>query len=65
MILVFLIKLIKKWKLDDFMEYTVLLIRWFQGIYMQLDDFNKFVNEEILLVDFSFFAIRWFQGIEN
>jgi hypothetical protein len=31
-------------------------IRWFQGIYMQLDDFNKFVNLQILLDDFSFFC---------
>jgi hypothetical protein len=40
------------------MEYAVQQIRRFQGIYMQLDDFNKFVNSEILLDDFSFFAIR-------
>jgi hypothetical protein len=40
------------------MEYAVQQIRLFQVIYMQLDDFNKFVNWEILLDDFSFFAIR-------
>ncbi len=61
----FLIKWLKNEKLDDFMEYAVQQIRWFQGIYTQLDDFNKFVNEEILLDDLSFFAIRWFQGIKN
>jgi hypothetical protein len=44
MISVFLIKLIKKDKLDEFMEYAVQQIRWFQEIYMQLDDFNEFVN---------------------
>jgi hypothetical protein len=47
------------------MEYAIQQIRWFQVIYMRLDDFNQFVNYEILLDDFSFFAIRWFQGIEN
>ncbi len=56
---------LKNEKFDDFMEYAVQQIRWFQGIYRQLDDFNKFVNEEILLDDFSFFAIRWIQGIKN
>jgi hypothetical protein len=35
---------LKNEKLDDFMEYAVQQIRWFQEIYMQLDDFNKFVN---------------------
>ncbi len=40
----FLIKLIRNEKLDDFMEYAVQQIRWFQGIYTHLDDFNKFVN---------------------
>jgi hypothetical protein len=50
----------KNEKLDEFMEYAIHQIRWFQVIYMQLDDFNKFVNKEILLDDFSFFAIRWF-----
>jgi hypothetical protein len=62
---VFLSNWLKNEKLDEFMEYAVQQIRWFQGIYTQLDDFNKCVNKEILLDDFSFFAIRWFQGIEN
>jgi len=44
MISCFLIKLIKNEKLDEFMEYAIQQIRWFQVIYMQLDDFNKFVN---------------------
>ena len=30
--------------LDEFMEYAVHQIKWIQVIYMQLDDFNKFVN---------------------
>ena len=61
----FLIKLIKNEKLDEFMEYAIQQIRWFQEIYKELDDFNKFVNYEFVLDDFSFFAIRWFQGIGN
>jgi hypothetical protein len=44
MILGFLIKLTKNEKLDEFMEYAIQQIRWFQVIYMELDDFNKFVN---------------------
>ncbi len=44
MISVFLITLIKNEKLDEFMEYTVQQIRWFQVIYMKLDDFNKCGN---------------------
>jgi hypothetical protein len=44
MISVFFIKLIKKLKLDEFMEYANQQIRQFPVIYMQLDDFNKFVN---------------------
>ncbi len=40
----FFIKLIKNEKLDEFMEYAIQQIRRFQGIYMQLDDLNKFVN---------------------
>ena len=47
------------------MEYAIQQIRWFQEIYKELDDFNKFVNYEFVLDDFSFFAIRWFQGIGN
>ena len=47
------------------MEYAIQQIRWFQEIYMELDDLMKFVDYEFLLDDFSFFAIRWFQGIEN
>ncbi len=47
------------------MEFAIEKIRWFQVIYMQLDDFNKFVNYKFLVDDFSFFAIRWFQGIKN
>ena len=35
---------LKNEKLDDFMEYAVQQIRRFQGIYTQLDDFNKCVN---------------------
>ncbi len=34
----------KNEKLDEFMEYAIQQIRWFQGIYMPLDDFNEFVN---------------------
>ncbi len=40
----FLSNWLKNEKLDEFMEYAIQQIRWFQGIYMQLDDFNKFVN---------------------
>jgi hypothetical protein len=59
----FLSNWLQKDKLDEWMEYAVQQIRWFQVIYMQLDDFNKFVYWEILLDDFSLLAIRWFQGI--
>ena len=61
----FFIKLIKNEKLDEFMEYAIQQIRWFQEIYMELDDFKKIVDYEFLLDDFSFFPIRWFQGIRN
>ncbi len=57
---VFLSNWLKNEKLDEFMEYAVQQIRWFQGKYMQLDDFNKFVNWEILLDDFSFFQLHDF-----
>ncbi len=56
----FLSNWLKNEKLDVFMEYAVQQIRWFQEIYMQLDDFNKFVNWEILLDDFSFFQLHDF-----
>ncbi len=42
--LVFLSNWLKNEKLDEFMEYDVQQIRRFQVIYMQLGDFNKFVN---------------------
>jgi hypothetical protein len=35
---------LKNEKLDDFMEYVGQQIKWFQAIYMQLDDFNIFVS---------------------
>ena len=41
---VFLSNWLKNEKLDEFMEYAVQKIRWFEWICMQLDDFNKFVN---------------------
>ena len=44
MISVFWSNWLKNEKLDDFREYAVQQIRWFQGIYTQLDDFNEFVN---------------------
>jgi hypothetical protein len=65
MISVFLSIWLKNLKLDEIMEYAIQQIRWFQEIYKELDDFNKFVNYEFVLDDFSFFAIRWFQGIGN
>jgi hypothetical protein len=35
---------LKNEKLYEFMEYAVQKIRWFKGIYMQIDDFNKLGN---------------------
>jgi hypothetical protein len=40
----FLSNWLKNEKLDEFMEYAIQQIRWYQVIYMQLDDFNKFAN---------------------